>query len=334
MKCQRNASPYSACFASRSCARFSPTTRTPASCSAAISESVTYFVAATTVTLGPTCSCTRASRSRISSGDGTDDSLDAARKAVAPVREEEVRVVAGAEVDAVDPFDARLAERPLGRAPEVELAVDSEVVVEEPGHLRPDLVAARPDRGSHDRRKPLSRVAAKGVAAGGDPSLGEPTPARMKDGERARGVGARDRDREAVGGHREHRQAWLLRPQAVPGLSARGPMRPVHGRRVHLPVECEPLVRKTEVLTRAPAVLLDLACLVAGAACQVERRVDAVAHAAHAGCEGDDVAGLVPDDHFNASARASRCSRVLRHGSRTTSSSSVRSVRPSAGPGW
>ena len=54
MKCQRNASPYSACLASRSCTRFSPTTSIPASASTAKSASGTYFVAATTVTPGPT----------------------------------------------------------------------------------------------------------------------------------------------------------------------------------------------------------------------------------------------------------------------------------------
>src|SRR5262245_46379210 len=146
MKCQRNASPYSACFASRSCARFSPTTCTPASTSAAMSRSPTYFVAATTVTSGPTASWTRASRSRMSSGDGTDDSLHAAREPVPPVREEEVGVVARAEVDPVDARDARFPERSLGRAPQVELPTDRQVVVEEPGHLGPDLVAAGPDR--------------------------------------------------------------------------------------------------------------------------------------------------------------------------------------------
>src|SRR6476620_8299757 len=177
MKCQRNASPYSAFFASRSCARFSPTTRTPASWSAAISGSVTYFVAATTVTSGPTCSCTRSSRSRINSGEGTDHSLDAAREAVAPVREDKIRVVASAEVDAVDPLDARLAERALRRAPKVEPAVNRQVVVEERRHLRPDLVAARPDRRSHDCRETLWRAGAKGLDAGGDDPFGEPPPA-------------------------------------------------------------------------------------------------------------------------------------------------------------
>ena len=54
MKCQRNASSYSACFCSRSCALFSPTTSTPAAARTAISPSGTYFVATTTVTPGPT----------------------------------------------------------------------------------------------------------------------------------------------------------------------------------------------------------------------------------------------------------------------------------------
>src|SRR4051812_26851803 len=131
MKCQRNASPYSACFASRSWARFSPTTVTPASTSAAISGSETYFVAATTVTFGPTSACTRASRSRITSGDGTDHPLDAAGPAVAPVREEQLGVVAGAERNALDARDPGCAERALGRTPEVELAIHRQVVVEE-----------------------------------------------------------------------------------------------------------------------------------------------------------------------------------------------------------
>ena len=58
MKCQRNASPYAACLAARSWARFSPTTSTPASARIAMSCSATYFVAATIVTAGPSSSRT------------------------------------------------------------------------------------------------------------------------------------------------------------------------------------------------------------------------------------------------------------------------------------
>src|SRR4029079_108568 len=100
--CPRKASPSSPCFASRSCARFSPTTGIPASASTAKSATLTYFVAATIVTAGPTAALTRSNRSRSSAGDSTDDPLDAAPRAAAAVREEELLVAACAEVDALD----------------------------------------------------------------------------------------------------------------------------------------------------------------------------------------------------------------------------------------
>src|SRR3954464_6682652 len=101
----------------------------------------------------------------MSSGDGTDPSLDAAREAVAPVREEELRVIARAEVDPVDARDAGVAKRELGRAPQVELPVHRQILVEEPRDLRPDLVAARPDCRPHDRRESLCRVDTKSLDA-------------------------------------------------------------------------------------------------------------------------------------------------------------------------
>ena len=53
-----------------------------------------------------------------------------------------------------------------------------------------------------------------------------------------------------------------------------------------------------------------------------------------AGRERDDVPGLVPPDHASSSrARSSSCSRVFRLGSRTTSCRSAWSVRPISGPG-
>src|SRR5581483_8623106 len=141
MKCQRNASPYSACFASRSCARFSPTSRTPASTSAAMSRNETYLVAATTVTPSPTCAWTCARRSRIRSGDGTDHPLDAARPAVPPVREEAFGMAAGAQVDPVDARHSGGAQRPLGRRPQVEPPSHGQVGVEERRDLVSHLVA-------------------------------------------------------------------------------------------------------------------------------------------------------------------------------------------------
>ena len=81
----------------------------------------TSFVAATTVTDGPTAACTWAKRLRILSGESTDHPLHPARAPVAAVREEQLRVVAGAQVDALDPFDPGGEEGALGSAPEVEL---------------------------------------------------------------------------------------------------------------------------------------------------------------------------------------------------------------------
>src|SRR5207249_2077130 len=146
MKCQRKVSPYSACLASRSCARFSPTTLIPASASAAISASVTYLVAATIVTASPTSARTRPMRFRISSGESTEHPLDAARAPVAAMREVQLGAVAGADVDPVDAVDAGPAQSPLGRGPEIELSTRGQIRVEERGYLVADLVAARPDR--------------------------------------------------------------------------------------------------------------------------------------------------------------------------------------------
>src|SRR5918995_433904 len=130
MKCQRKASPYSACLRSRSCARFSPTTSTPASTRMAMSSSDTYLVAATIVTSGPISPRMSSYAARTLSGDTRDHSLAAARQAGAPVREEKVRVAARADVDPLDVLDARLAQRAFGRTPEVGVAAADDVPAE------------------------------------------------------------------------------------------------------------------------------------------------------------------------------------------------------------
>src|SRR3954447_2025613 len=176
MKCQRKASPYTACFASRSCARFSPTTSTPASASTAMSASATYLVAATTVTAGPTSARTRSYRSRTSAGDNTDDSLSARDAAVAAVGEEELGVACRAEVDPLARARARVSHRALRGGPEVEPPVAREIGLEALRHLRPDLVAARPDPGPD-----AGRVgAADRRDAGLDDAFREPAPARVQ----------------------------------------------------------------------------------------------------------------------------------------------------------
>src|ERR1051325_1762757 len=95
----------------------------PASASACRSSTETYFVATTTVTSGPTSLLIRSKRPRISSGDTADDPLDAARRAVPAVREEELRVARGADVGPLDVPDAGLAEGEGRRAPEIEAPV-------------------------------------------------------------------------------------------------------------------------------------------------------------------------------------------------------------------
>src|SRR3954471_1265689 len=121
MKCQRKRSPYRECFVSRSCARVSPTTSTPATANTSSSSTETYFVAATTVTDGPTSDLIRSYRSRISSGDTGEHSLDSAQLAVAAMGEELLRAARRAEVEAVDARHACFVQSYFGRAPEIEL---------------------------------------------------------------------------------------------------------------------------------------------------------------------------------------------------------------------
>src|SRR5581483_5196813 len=130
MKCHRNASPYRACFASRSCARFSPTISTPASANAPSSSTETYFVATTTVTALPTSSRSRAYRSRSVSDDVANDTLSAGPPVVAAMRDAAVGIARGADVTAVDVLDACGPQCALGRRPEVELSLADDVVAE------------------------------------------------------------------------------------------------------------------------------------------------------------------------------------------------------------
>src|SRR6476646_10419490 len=102
----------------------------------------------------------------------------------------------GAEVGALDPVDARLAQRELRRAPEVEVtAVDDALA--EPGavvvaDVRADLVAARPDpRADRCGERPV----AERLYPGRDDALQEPEPADVQQRQAGRPVRARQRDR-------------------------------------------------------------------------------------------------------------------------------------------
>src|SRR5919198_4036442 len=218
MKCQRKASPYSACFASRSCARFSPTTSTPASARTAMSDTDTYFVAATMVTFGPTSSRIRAYCSRTSSGDITDHSLSPRHAAVTPVREEVVAVARRAQVDPLDCRDARFAQGSFGRRRNVEVSPANHVGAEPRAiclaDVLADLVAARSDPWPDHR---LGHARAKRCHAGAGDPFQQPEPAGVEEHESRRPAGRDERDRQTVGGEFQERQAGLVGPEAVPG---------------------------------------------------------------------------------------------------------------------
>src|SRR3954471_14472602 len=311
MKCQRNASPWAACFASRSWARFSPTTSIPASARAPSSSTETYFVAATIVAESQTSSRIRSYRERISSGEVGKDSLDASRLAVAAMREEELGVARRAEVEALDLVDAGFPQCALCRLRQVEVPS-----VHDPGaealpvrlrDLLPHLVAARADRGT-DRRGDLA-------AERGDSRLrdaGEDAhSARVEDGDRRSGaVRAGERDRHAVCRQGEKRQIALVSPESV-GLVFASPscLRREHGGRVHLVVQREPSGVRADICARPAAVLVDPLDVVACLASQVERRVWAFADASGAGREGDLVgARSFPADQLSISSRAASSS--------------------------
>src|SRR6476661_2137610 len=171
----------------------------PASARATMSSSDTYFVAATTVTSGPTSALICSYRARICSGDVGDHPLAACASRVAPVREEQVRVAGRAEIGAVDVGDAGSVQRALGGRPQVEPAPADDVgavpLAERPGDLVTDLVAAWADPGADRRRQPGASERGDGVR---DDSRQEATPADVQRRDRRRpAVRPGDRDRQA-----------------------------------------------------------------------------------------------------------------------------------------
>ena len=116
---------------------------------------------------------------------------------------------------------SRRPECAFRRRPEVEQApvddIGAEGTRERLSHLRPDLVAARPDRGSDAG----ASAAAESVDRTCDDAREQTAPAGVDDGGR-RGVAVRadERDRQAVGGEGEDRQVGLVRPEPVARLAA------------------------------------------------------------------------------------------------------------------
>src|SRR6476469_1835138 len=157
MKSQVNRSRCASCLAISASDRFSPTSRTPPSCSAGRSSASTYLVAARICTSGPTRSRTSARFSAIRAGSSKQPHhpLPAGDAVVAAVREVAIlgadRALAG-DGHLLDPAPAK---RALGAQPQIRAAVTDDVLAETPGqqdgHILAHLVAAgacpRPDRG-------------------------------------------------------------------------------------------------------------------------------------------------------------------------------------------
>jgi hypothetical protein len=127
-----------------------------------------YFVATTIVTDGPTSDRMRSYRSRSSSGDTREDSLDAAGLAVAAVGEEELRMARRAEVDAFDLRDACVEQSAFGRAPQIEPAVADDLAPEARAERAGDVVAHLVATGTDPRADRSCELA---VAEGGDGAL-------------------------------------------------------------------------------------------------------------------------------------------------------------------
>ena len=222
-----------------------------------MSATATYFVAATIVTDGPTSACIRAKRARISSGESTDHTLDAARA----VRRAGARRRARDGRACRDRLARRARRRPRrsARSAAVQrssIAVVRQVGVEALGNLRPDLVAARPDRRADHRPLSVRRPSAATPAA--IDALGEPTPAGVQDRKPRCTVGRGDDDRQAVGRHREQRHAALVRPEAVACRRRAGrACARCTVARVHLAVERERSQSSAERLAGDAPVLLD-----------------------------------------------------------------------------
>src|SRR5262245_27094966 len=220
-----------------------------------MSSSDTYFVAATTVTPGPTSARTSSYRALICSGDVGDHPLPAGPPCVTAVREEQIRVAGRAQVRASHVRDSCGAQGALGGGPEVEPPVPHHLVTvtlaERRGDLLPDLVAARTDPGADRRRE---RASSERCDSASDDPAQQAAPADVQRRDRGRpAVGAGNRDRQAVGGEDEQRLSGRVGPEPVTRLPRPG--RPRDGGSVHLPVVAEKLRVGPELRAEPAAVL-------------------------------------------------------------------------------
>ena len=166
----------------------------------------------------------------------------------------------------------------------------------------------------------------------------EAAPARVEDGDaRAVAVDAGERDRQAVGGHREHRQVGSSVHRPSPGSAARaGSARWT---------TCEWIWRfrasrssvGADLGAEPPAVLVHALDVVAAQPAEVERLVRALADAADAGREDDLVrARAAPSGssrHAPAPPRRAATRGCSAPDRSTRSRAGARAPRPSSGPG-
>ena len=186
--------------------------------------------------------CARSS-TRTVSADNAENALDSTGLSGPSLREEEVGVAGGAEVEAVDararrPRAARARRRSGGRA-----CLRAGGRARTPaGTARRRPFAPRSSRGRSTARSRRRRaLPPSGRDALGGDALEQAPPAGVQDRERRRAaVHARDRDRQAVGDDREQRQAALVGPEPVALLPAPARERPVDVGGVSLAVHREP----------------------------------------------------------------------------------------------
>ena len=234
-------------------------------------------------------------------------------RAAAAVREEELRVAARAEVEAVDASRRPRAQRALGRRPEVE----------DPARGRGRRRSApRPRRRPRSSTGPIAgpddgrrRPAAERRDARLDDAVGEPAPARVHDRERRRvrraraiAIGRQSADSASIG------SAGLVRPEPVARLArCRAASRAVHGRRVPLPVDGEPRRVEPERVAGDAAGSRRRAPGRRRPPAEVERGERPLAHPADPRRERDHVrARRLPADHSRASSLLRRARAASR----------------------
>ena len=291
MKCQRNASPYSACLRLQVLRPVLADDLDPGLGEHGHVRQVDVLRRDDDGDSRADLARTRSYAARTDSGDKRDHSLPAGEAAVAAVREEELRVAGGAEVDA-----ARSARRPPRAAPARRRVQRSSL---RPLHdvgaealavrRRPPPPPPRSSTGRSPGRSPRRLASAESGArpprrspraARASLRAGPPRPGCLRSRARARAEGSRRRARAAAGRARRSRARRPAR--RAPGARA------VHDASSASAGSSPAARRRAPTSAHEPAaVLLDALGVVVGQAAEVERRERPFADAADARREHD-----------------------------------------------